>query len=199
MKERTIESISNFIFIEDRIEPANLIMIPGSSKWEVSEKGAQLYSEGFASRIVVAGKYSPKNGRFHYENIKGSKYDGNYSADYEFCKAVLTENGVPSKSIICETESMNTYENAIFSRNVLQITGVHFESAILCCQAFHARRALMTYELAFPEIDFFVVPIVTQGISKENWYKSEKGIKRVLGEIEKIGKYFAGYYTQDLQ
>ncbi len=55
----------------------------------------------------------------------------------------------------------------------------------------------MTYELAFPEIDFFVVPIVTQGISKENWYKSEKGIKRVLGEIEKIGKYFTGYYTQD--
>ncbi|WP_454053124.1 hypothetical protein [Clostridium sp. Marseille-Q7071] len=52
----------------------------------------------------------------------------------------------------------------------------------------------MCYQLAFPDTKFYIHPIpYYQGnilISKENWYKTDIGIKRVLGELERCGNQF---------
>ncbi len=34
------------------------------------------------------------------------------------------------------------------------------------------------------------VPTTTQGIAKDDYYKSEKGYKKVMGEVAKCGAYF---------
>ena len=47
-----------------------------------------------------------------------------------------------------------------------------------------------------PNVDFYVCPIDTQGISKDNCFKNDYGIKCVLGEVEKCGKYFSGYLKE---
>lgn len=198
MEKRAIKEISDFIFIDDKPKEADIIFIPGSSKWEVSEKAADLYKKGVSQCIVVSGKCSPKLGCFANNRVEGSKYDEKYDYEYEFCKYVLTVNGVNKDSVICETESTNTYENALFSKTVLQENNLNISKAILCCQAFHARRALMTYSYVFPDVEILVAPANTLDITKENWSLEPIKIKRVMGELEKIGKYFSGHYSANL-
>ncbi|MDK0710294.1 YdcF family protein [Clostridium perfringens] len=190
---RILDDITKFIFVCDEPKPCDLIFIPGSSKYEISEKASLLYKQGLAKYVLPSGKFSCKLEKFPNEKIINKKYAGKYESDWEFCKEVLFRNDVPLESILVENKSTNTSENAFFSRKVTDDLNIEVKSAILCCQAFHARRALITYSLAYPNTQFYVVPVETQGISKNNWYKSDYGINRVLGELRKCGSYFEEY------
>lgn len=54
------------------------------------------------------------------------------------------------------------------------------------------KRFLMLYSLVFPDKKCYVCPVVCIGITKENWYKTEQGINRVLGELPCCGNQFVG-------
>jgi uncharacterized SAM-binding protein YcdF (DUF218 family) len=103
-------------------------------------------------------------------------------------------NGVSKSAIIGENQSSFTKDNAYFSRKVLDGKGIIIEKAIICCKNFHARRALMCYQFAFPEVEFRVYPTPYYeqdiDITKDNWYQTEAGIKRVLGELQRYSNQF---------
>ena len=61
---------------------------------------------------------------------------------------------------------------------------------MICCKSFHARRCLMLYQLAFPEVEMSVVPVDCYGITRYNWYTQGYGIDRVLGELARCGNQF---------
>ena len=196
---KTLEDITTFIFVEDdisKIGKADIIFIPGSSKYQLPELAAKLYKQGLSKLVLPAGKYSSKNTEFAIKNVEGTDYEGFYKTEWEFYKEVLIKNGVPYEVILKEEESTHTYENALFSRKVIEENQLEINKAILVCQAFHARRVLMTYSVVFPDIEFYVCPVNTQEITKDNWFESEYGIKRVLGEVEKCGKYFSSYIKE---
>ena len=58
------------------------------------------------------------------------------------------------------------------------------------CKAFHARRCLMLYQMAFPDVSFIVRPVHCYNITKDNWYTTEEGTDRVLGELARCGNQF---------
>lgn len=103
---------------------------------------------------------------------------------------VLRQEGVPERALIPEDQATYTYENAVYSRKKLDELGISIKKAILCCQAFHARRSLLYYQEQFPEAEILVCPVVTKGISRDTWYQSELGIETVLGEVERCGGQF---------
>ncbi|MDU6265357.1 MAG: hypothetical protein E6600_12740 [Anaerocolumna aminovalerica] len=45
----------------------------------------------------------------------------------------------------------------------------------------------MFYQAAFPEVEFLLTPVSGYNISKDNWYLTEYGVKRVLGELKRCG------------
>lgn len=190
MDRRAVEDISNFIFLSDEAEKCDLILIPGTSKSAITEKAARLYREGDAPYILPSGLYSSSLGRFASEKIDDPRYAGEYASDFEYCKHILMENGVPEWAILCENRATNSLENAMYSAEVVQNIGLRVEKAIVCCQAFHARRAFLSYSCFFPQTRLLMVPEDTQGITKENWYKTEAGWRKVMGEVAKCGKYF---------
>lgn len=83
------------------------------------------------------------------------------------------------------------YAAALY-RQAVDEKGLVFRTALIVCKAFHARRCLMLYQLAFPEVSFKVCPVPCYNITKENWYKTEAGIHRVLGELARCGHQFVG-------
>ena len=64
------------------------------------------------------------------------------------------------------------------------------DSSMIVCKAFHARRCLMLYQIAFPDVSFIVQPVHCYNITKDNWYTTEEGIDRVLGELTRCGNQF---------
>ena len=67
---------------------------------------------------------------------------------------------------------------------------IKVQKAILCCQNWHARRCLMYYGQQFPETQFFVCPVSTRGITRDNWYLDPERADVVLSEVERCGAQF---------
>lgn len=194
MKMKMIDDITDFIFVEDEMQKSDIILIPGGSNPELGEYAAELWKKGFAPLIMPSGGVSIKTGKFNGVKSKKEKYNKDYKTDCEFLADVLIINGVQEDSILWEDKSSFTKENAIFSRRIADENNLDIKKAILCCKSFHARRSLMCYQLAFPDTEFYIHPVPYYDgsilISKENWYKTEVGIKRVLGELQRCGNQF---------
>lgn len=196
MNNRIISDISNFIFVSDKPENADAIFLPGSSHPEQPEYAAELYNQGYAKWLIPSGGISVKRDKWPGVRSKADIYSGDYQSDCEFFTDVLLKNGVPISVIIGEDQSGHTRDNAFLSQKVVDRRGIDIKTALIVCKAFHARRCLMLYQMAFPNVDIKVCPVHCYNITKDNWYKSETGIDRVLGELARCGNQFAGDIKQ---
>lgn len=181
--------IENFIFVSDEVLPVDVLMILGAPWIELIENASKLYHQGVTPKIIACGKYSLKSGKVNVEKLPAHLRD-DYRTESEMIKTILTEHyDVPASAILEESESTNTYENA---RNGIEVLkeSFHAKTIGICCQAFHARRALMTFESVAPEYEYRVYPANTQGITKNNWSESEYGRDRVIGELQRCKQYF---------
>lgn len=97
MNMRIIQDISKFVFVEDILEKADVIMIPGGSYPELAEKAADLWKNGYAPLIVPSGGVSIKSGKFNGVKSKKEKYTKAYKIECEFYTDVLEICGVKSE------------------------------------------------------------------------------------------------------
>jgi len=189
---KIITDISDYIFVADTPQKVDVIFLPGGSFSELPEYAADLYQKGYARFLVPSGGISIKRDKWQGVSSKVDIYTGDYHSDCEFFTDVLVKNGVDREAIICENQSQHTRDNAFLSRKAVDEKGIEIKSAMIVCKAFHARRCLMLYQMAFPEVDFIVCPVHCYNISKENWFETEIGIERVLGELARCGNQFVG-------
>ena len=198
MNDKIIADITNFIFVEDKPQKVDAIFLPGGSHPEQPEYAAKLYLKGYAKWLVPSGGVSVKRDKWPGVRSKADIYNGDYQSDCEFFTDVFVKNGVPADVIIGEDKSGHTRDNAFLSRMVVDEKGIEIKTALIVCKAFHARRCLMLYQMAFPDTKFYVCPVVCMGITKDNWHKTEQGIDRVLGELARCGNQFVGYIKEYL-
>ncbi len=198
MDNRVITDITNFIFVSDEPEVSDAIFLPGGSHPEQPEYAAELYHKGCAKWLVPSGGVSVKLDKWPGVRSKCDIYNGDYHSDCEFFTDVLVKNGVPISAIIGEDQAGHTRDNAFLSRKSLDRKGLEIKTGLIVCKAFHARRCLMLYQMAFPKVHFRVCTVHCYNITRENWYQSRAGIDRVLGELARCGNQFAGDIRQYL-
>lgn len=184
------DNITDFIFVDNKPALSDLIFIPGGSYGEIALHAAELYRRGYAGRIMVSGKYSVLKGKFAGVDSPVEYCGMDFQTESQFLSRVLQDAGVAEESIYMEEEATFTYENAIYCKKLTEKLGLQVNKAIISCQAYHARRCLMYYQLLFPETEFYVCPVQTRGINRNNWYLEEKKIDLVLEEVERCGGQF---------
>ncbi len=177
------EDLTDFIFVENEPEPSDIIFIPGGDEGSLALTAAGLYRAGYAPYVLPSGRYSKPVGSCRIPGYEER-------TEWDFFHDLLLKEGVPQEAILEEKEATYTYENAIYSRKVTDSLGFVIRKAILCPQAFHARRALLYYKVCFPDTEFLVCPTVTRDISRDNWTWKDWKIDIVLGELEKCGSQF---------
>lgn len=182
-----IREITSFIFVEDKPEKADIIFVPGGSWPEPTEQAAKLWLDGYAPYILPSGKYSMSKGYFPGSMTNGDKYIGRYETEWEFMKNVALSYGVEESAIFKEDKAEWTKQNAFNSREITNNYDLEIKKAIICCKSFHAKRCLMFYGFAYPKTEFIVCPVDIQGITKDNWFKTESGIDNVMGELSRCG------------
>ena len=198
--ERFIRAVTDFIFVQDAPEKADVILIPGSRKVEHAIRAAELYRAGYAPRVLPSGRYTISRGYFlELPEPLRSEYPGPFETEWEFLRAVLMKHGVPENAILREDRATYTWENAQLSRAVLKQAEFPCRTAILCCHAFHARRALLYYQAAMPETRFIVCPASAPGYTRDDWYRSEKGRAKVLGEVQRLGGQIGEVFAMMLE
>ncbi len=190
MINRIITDISDYIFISDKPEKSDAIFLPGGSHPEQPEYAAELYCKGYAKWLIPSGGVSIKRDEWPGVRSKSEIYNKKYKTDCEFFTDVFLKNGVPEYAILGEDKSGHTRDNAFCSKEIVASKGIEIKTALIVCKAFHARRCLMLYQMAFPIVKFKVCPVHCCNITKGNWYKTEQGIERVLGELSRCGNQF---------
>lgn len=198
--ETFIRAVTEFVFVEHPPEKADVILIPGSRKIEHAVRAAELYRAGYAPWVLPSGRFAVSYGRFKGVPDKyRAQYPDEYETEWAFLRAVLMRHGVPDSAILREDQATYTWQNAQFSRDVLAQQGIPCRTAILACQAFHARRALMYYQAAMPETRFVVCPAQTPGYARSDWFLTDKGRKRILGEVERLGSQVGEVFSMMLE
>jgi uncharacterized SAM-binding protein YcdF (DUF218 family) len=180
---RIIESISQFIFLEDEPIESDIILIPGASRPQLMEKAVELYQQGFAPYILPSGsqnKRLPEN-----------------QTEWDYLRAIAINKKIPESAILREDKAKNTFDNARLSKLVIKNNGLVIRRVLLICKTYHSHRALMTYRTEFDEsIEFRVIPIIDErNITKSNWYTDQEKIDKVMSEIMKIGQYFGKHIS----
>ncbi len=93
---------------------------------------ARLYRAGKAPVVLISGGTIP--------------WLGSELPEAGAMQTLLQEWGVPSASILLESASRNTHENAVLSQQVLQARGL--QRVLLVTSALHMPRALATFQAA---------------------------------------------------
>lgn len=176
---KLIKEITDFIFVNDKPVKADAIFVVGGSLSQAAETAAQLYKQGYSDKLFIGGRYSIKKGCFPVSE---------FETEYDFYKDILLKNGVCEGDIYGENKSQYTKQNAEFAKAVADKSNLAVKSALIICKAFHARRCLLLYQMYFPDVKFSVITFDGFEISRDNWYKTDYGVSRVLGEIERIGR-----------
>ncbi len=184
-----LDNFTDFIFVKDTLQKAEVIFVPGNGYPQMAEQAAELWKQGYAKWVIPSGRYSIVTGKFVGVLAHQEKYTQEYETEWDFLNDVLVKNGVNESAILKENQATYTYQNAIFSKKVLDEMGIEVKTAIICCKEQHARRCKMYYELLFPDVKILICP-VDVGVNRTNWFLSEEGIEEVLGEVERCGKQF---------
>jgi len=173
-----IDCISDFVFACSTVRSSDVILVPGGSHPQLMQEAARLYQSGLAPLILPSGGAN--------SNLP------NHASEWQFLRDIGVSLGVPAEAILRENRASNTFENALFSYEVLKEQGLSIKRAILVCKAFHARRALLSYQYSFPTgVEFLVAPVPDRrGIAKDNWYLDANSARIVMEEVKKIGSYF---------
>ncbi len=105
--------------------------------WSVQERmkrGVELFDQGYADRMIVAGG-----------QVSGQSY-----SESEFMREYAEFLGVPSKSIIEENASRDTHQNAQNSLVIMNELG--WSTALVVTSDYHTRRACNVFEKQSAEV-----------------------------------------------
>ncbi|MBF2065032.1 MAG: YdcF family protein [Calothrix sp. C42_A2020_038] len=106
---------------------------------------AQLYRQKKAPYIILSG------GRI--------EWFGKGTAESEDMAKILTSIGIPQEALIQEPDSLNTYENAVNVRKIIEKRNI--KSILLVTSAIHMPRSLLIFQKQFEELNTDIIPAPT--------------------------------------
>jgi uncharacterized SAM-binding protein YcdF (DUF218 family) len=189
----------------ENIPPAEAIVVLGgatkSAVWprqspDLSETGdrviyaAQLYRQQKAPIIILSG------GRIDW---RGSGF-----AESEDMANILTSLGIPENVIIQESESLNTYQNAVNVKKILDARGI--KKVLLVTSAMHTPRSIKIFQRQ--GIDIIPAPtdfLVSRGEIEEITSTPKAAILNLFPNSQNLNhfttalKEYIGYFVYSLR
>jgi uncharacterized SAM-binding protein YcdF (DUF218 family) len=104
--DKPYKAISDFIFIEDEPQKADVILVPGGSKPQLMERACALFLDGYASLILPSGG-------------KNKALVG-YTTEWNYFIEIARKMGVSEEFVLKEDKATNTYENALYLKKIIE-------------------------------------------------------------------------------
>jgi uncharacterized SAM-binding protein YcdF (DUF218 family) len=131
----------------ESLPTADVIVVLGGTLSPPATSGGDANLSGAADRLVHAARLF-KHGKAPVILVSGGHGEtgGANDAESVHAAALLTGWGIPASAILTETESVNTYENAVYTK--LMLDQHNLKTVLLVTSALHMPRALATFETA---------------------------------------------------
>ncbi len=133
------------------------------------DKAVELFNEGYANKILLTN----------------STMDPISPED-------LIDKGIPKSSIIEEQQAQSTYENAIFTREMLENENI--TSALVVSSNYHMRRAKFSFDQVYNQSDINLTFVATiDSYDPDYWLLTEKSTDVTYKETSKLAYYYIRY------
>jgi len=154
-----------------------IIVLGGEMNGERTRKGAELYREGIAPKMMLSD---------------GTKMSWRTAAIREMYDLAVLE-GVPESSLLKEERSRSTYENALFTRELMEQQGLR--SAVVVTSDWHMKRSAFVFDKVYQgsgiELHYCGAPDDRSDF--DAWWKDGEKQQVVLSEWAKTLVYWAKY------
>ncbi len=171
-----LKTIGDYMLVETPLAQADVCIVFGNSHAvHLAEQAAGLYKKGYFKQIVVSGGVAMEDGRLEAHCMRD----------------VLQAKGVPASAILVEDKALNTEQNVLYSRALLEKEkGAGAVRSVLAVGHIHgSRRFLMTLEKRWPEVTKMFTTANCYGVPKDLWHTDRVFRKKVIEEYGKIPSY----------
>lgn len=183
-KTQFIWFLASPLRISDAPKKADVILVfgggvgetgsPGKSTIERARYASELYNAGYANKIIFSSGYI-----YTYNDTDNMRF-------------IALSMGVSDKDIVLEQKANNTYENVIFSKEILNKH--NWKSVLLISSPYNMRRATLVFNKFANNIKIIYMPV-----QKSQFYDRSSGIKleqimAIIHEYLGIVYYFVKGY-----
>lgn len=176
--------IWDYHHLNHKLEKADCILVLGSYDTSVAERGSEIYLAGWAPMIIFSGGRS--NTAIKLWNC----------SEADKFKQIALGMGVPEDKILVENESLNTGENVLFTKKLLESLNQNPQKFILVQKPYMERRTYATFRKLWPDKDCIVTSpqfsFAEYMARYKNGYagKSEPDIiNGIVGDFQRIKTY----------
>lgn len=159
-----LPGMASFLVFRTNLQHADVIIVLGGDS-ERLPYGVKLYKSNYSDKIIATGSMTGQS------------------------KKEAMGLGVAPKDFIQEDKATTTYENALFSRNIMLQN--NFTSAIVVSSPYHMRRAAWLFDRAFnnDNITLLYSPVDNSWFKPEKWWTNKREIYTVIDEYAKFIYY----------
>lgn len=128
-----------------------------------------LYKQGYAPKLILSGA------------AKDDLASNALAMHLEALRA-----GIPNEAVIMEEKAYNTYENAVYTKDIITSQGMN--NIILVSSPYHQRRVYETFRSVFKgsEVKLQNSPSPYSIWRADSWWKSDKELHLTQEEIAKM-------------
>ena len=164
--------------MNQKLKKSDCILVLVSSDIRVTQRGAELYLQGWAPKIIFSGGFGTVT-KGTWDESEADKF-----------AAIAKKMGVPEKDILIENQSTNTGENIIFTRKLLEEKRLNFKTFIAVTKPYTEKRCYATFKNFWPSKDFIVTsPQITFEDYPNEVMPLEPLISHIVGDLQKIKIY----------
>lgn len=176
--DRYAKKIWDYMKFGMDIHPADLLLLCGHDDDRSAIYTAELYKKRFAPLVLATGAGSVKN-RF-----------GTTSGEAKRMAKVMSENGVPESAILIEPKALNSGENVLFSKALLEQKGISINKIILVHKPYMERRALATFLKQWPGPEYQITSMtVTYEEYIDGYGDKENFLNLLIGDLQRIREF----------
>lgn len=181
-KIELVKELWDYLHMNQKLEKSDCIIAMGCHDTDVAVRAAELYLDGWSDTIVATGGV----GKITKDTMQKS--------EAEVYRDIMVDLGVPNERIILEKKSINTGENIIFTREILETEGLDFNSLIVVHKPYMERRAFATFPIRWPNKKYIVT---SEQKSFDEYIKkyddhninTDDVINLIVGEIQRAKIY----------
>lgn len=165
-----------FSYSLDIIYPIDFILVLAGKKLNRVKTAVDIYHKNH-TKIILSGGVFDSNGKKECERY------------FDYC----ITHGVKQEDIILEQNSINTYQNLLYSIELIQKRWFSICHLLIISSVQHLPRVSFTLEKIKKERNLYFTyqcyPSSKSSFNKNNWYLQKENRKEIVVELEKIVKY----------
>lgn len=180
------EQIWDWLPRRDSLQPADILLVLGSSPTEAPEWSANLWHRKLAPVIVASGGFG---------RISGD----NQLPEADLCAQILAKEGVPATVILIENKSTNTGENIAFSKTVLEANGLHVSKGIIVTTPLLTRRQKASLDKQWLGIEWQVTAPDSHTVEELVATQGDEFLHLIVGELDRLEEYPKKGYAEAIE